>query len=83
MFSDEGLIVLESYLAIPQSLFLKLRCAAAFPTGLGPLRLNLGIEAARQPEDVDIGIKILFAMTLLINMAARLIIRRSERGVRG
>jgi flagellar biosynthetic protein FliP len=38
---------------------------AAFPTGLGPLRLNVGIEAARQPEDVDIGIKILFAMTLL------------------
>ena len=38
---------------------------ARFPAGIGPLRLNLGVEAARQPEDVDIGIKILFAMTLL------------------
>jgi flagellar biosynthetic protein FliP len=39
--------------------------SVTLPAGLGPLRLNLGIEAARQPEDVDIGIKILFAMTLL------------------
>jgi flagellar biosynthetic protein FliP len=39
--------------------------SAALPTAIGPLRLNVGIEAARQPEDVDIGIKILFAMTLL------------------
>jgi flagellar biosynthetic protein FliP len=39
--------------------------SASFPTVIGPLRLNVGLEAARQPEDVDIGIKILFAMTLL------------------
>jgi flagellar biosynthetic protein FliP len=33
--------------------------------GLAPLRLNLGVEAATQPQDVDVGIKVLFAITLL------------------
>jgi flagellar biosynthetic protein FliP len=39
--------------------------ASSLPMGLGPLKLNLGVEAARQPEDVDIAIKVLFALTLL------------------
>jgi len=39
--------------------------ATSFPAGLVPFRLNLGVEAAQQPQDVDIGIKILFALTLL------------------
>lgn len=34
-------------------------------TGLGPLRLNLGVESSQQPEDVDIAIKVLFVITLL------------------
>jgi flagellar biosynthetic protein FliP len=33
--------------------------------GIAPLRLNLGVEAATQPQDVDVGIKVLFAITLL------------------
>jgi flagellar biosynthetic protein FliP len=33
--------------------------------GLIPFRLNLGVEAARQPQDVDVAIQILFAITLL------------------
>ncbi|HYG33440.1 MAG TPA: flagellar type III secretion system pore protein FliP [Clostridia bacterium] len=38
---------------------------ASLPAGFGPLRINLGVEAAQQPQDVEIGIKILFAITLL------------------
>jgi flagellar biosynthesis protein FliP len=34
-------------------------------TGLMPFRLNLGVEAAQQPQDVDVAIKVLFAITLL------------------
>jgi flagellar biosynthetic protein FliP len=30
-----------------------------------PFKLNLGVEASKQPQDVDTSIKILFAMTLL------------------
>jgi flagellar biosynthesis protein FliP len=30
-----------------------------------PFKLNLGVEAAQQPQDVDVGVKILFAITLL------------------
>ncbi len=33
--------------------------------GLVPFRLNLGVETGQQPQDVDMGIKILFALTLL------------------
>jgi flagellar biosynthesis protein FliP len=33
--------------------------------GLMPFRLNLGVEAAQQPQDVDVAIKVLFAITLL------------------
>ncbi len=33
--------------------------------GLAPFRLNLGVEAARQPQDVEMSIQILFALTLL------------------
>jgi flagellar biosynthetic protein FliP len=32
---------------------------------LAPFKLNLGLEAAQQPQDVDSSIKILFAITLL------------------
>src|SRR5262245_12682415 len=34
-------------------------------TGLMPFRLNVGVEAAQQPQDVDVAIKVLFAITLL------------------
>lgn len=34
-------------------------------TGLAPFRLSVGMEAAQQPQDVDMAIKILFAITLL------------------
>src|SRR2546423_7529862 len=30
-----------------------------------PFRLNFGVETGSQPQDVDVGIKVLFAMTLL------------------
>lgn len=30
-----------------------------------PFKVNLGVEAAQQPKDVDVGIKVLFAITLL------------------
>lgn len=33
--------------------------------GIVPFRLSVGMEAAQQPQDVDMGIKILFAITLL------------------
>jgi flagellar biosynthetic protein FliP len=33
--------------------------------GLVPFRLNLGVEAAQKPQDVDVAIKILFVITLL------------------
>jgi flagellar biosynthetic protein FliP len=33
--------------------------------GVLPFKLNLGVEAAQQPQDIDVGIKILFAITLL------------------
>jgi flagellar biosynthetic protein FliP len=39
--------------------------SASLPGGLVPFKLNLGVEAAQQPQDVDVGIKILFAITLL------------------
>jgi flagellar biosynthetic protein FliP len=34
-------------------------------TGFMPFKINLGVEATQQPQDVDLGIKILFAITLL------------------
>lgn len=33
--------------------------------GLVPFKLNLGVEAAQQPQDVDVAIKVLFGITLL------------------
>jgi flagellar biosynthesis protein FliP len=38
---------------------------ATLPGSIMPFRLNVGVEAAQQPQDVDVGIKILFAITLL------------------
>src|SRR5437870_2986868 len=32
--------------------------SASLMTGLMPLRLNLGVEAAQQPQDVDVAIKV-------------------------
>jgi flagellar biosynthetic protein FliP len=37
----------------------------SIPSGIVPFKLNLGVEAAQQPQDVDVSIKILFAITLL------------------
>jgi len=34
-------------------------------TGLPPFRLSLGVESARQPQDVDLAIQVLVAITLL------------------
>jgi flagellar biosynthetic protein FliP len=39
--------------------------AASVPIGPMPLHLSIGLDAAQQPQDVDSGIKILFALTLL------------------
>ena len=33
--------------------------------GLVPFKLNLGVEAAQQPQDVDVAIKVLFGITML------------------
>jgi flagellar biosynthesis protein FliP len=30
-----------------------------------PFKLNLGVEGAQQPQDVDVAIKVLFTITLL------------------
>lgn len=35
------------------------------PGGIVPFKLNLGVETATEPEDLDISIKVLFAITLL------------------
>lgn len=45
--------------------------------GLMPFRLNLGVEAAQQPKDVDVAIKILFAITLLTVAPALLLLMTS------
>lgn len=37
----------------------------SFTTGIAPIKLSVGLEAAQQPQDVDMAIKILFALTLL------------------
>jgi flagellar biosynthesis protein FliP len=34
-------------------------------TGIAPFRLSVGVESAQQPRDVDVSIKILFAITVL------------------
>lgn len=34
-------------------------------SGFMPFKLNLGVEAAQQPKDVEVGIKVLFALTFL------------------
>jgi flagellar biosynthesis protein FliP len=40
--------------------------AASSPSiGFMPLKLNLGLEASKEPQDVDSAIKVLFAITLL------------------
>jgi flagellar biosynthesis protein FliP len=39
--------------------------ASAQNAPLIPFKLNLGVEAGQQPRDVDVGIKVLFAITLL------------------
>jgi flagellar biosynthetic protein FliP len=38
---------------------------SAQTTPLIPFKVNLGVEASQQPKDVDVGIKVLFAITLL------------------
>lgn len=49
---------------LPLLLF-TLPVSAQAPGGIVPFRLNLGVEAAQQPQDVDMAIKILFTITLL------------------
>jgi flagellar biosynthetic protein FliP len=49
---------------LPLLLF-TLPVSAQAPGGIVPFRLNLGVEAAQQPQDVDVAIKILFTITLL------------------
>ena len=39
--------------------------ATSLTTGFAPIRLNFGVEAAQQPQDVDVAIKVLFVITLL------------------
>src|ERR1041384_7045228 len=39
--------------------------ASAQTSPLIPFKVNLGVEASQQPRDVDVGIKVLFAITLL------------------
>jgi flagellar biosynthesis protein FliP len=39
--------------------------APSLTAGIMPFRLNLGVESAQQPQDVDVAIKVLFAITLL------------------
>src|SRR5213082_3377224 len=39
--------------------------ASAQGSPLIPFKVNLGVEASQQPKDVDVGIKVLFAITLL------------------
>jgi flagellar biosynthesis protein FliP len=39
--------------------------ASAQNAPIVPFKLNLGVETANQPKDVDVGIKVLFAITLL------------------
>ncbi len=39
--------------------------AQAADSNLAPLRLNIGLDGVGQPRDVDVGIKVLFAITLL------------------
>jgi flagellar biosynthetic protein FliP len=39
--------------------------AASAANALTPLKLNFGIESANRPEDLDVSLKILFAITLL------------------
>lgn len=35
------------------------------PWGVTPFRLSLGVDGSQQPQDIDVGIRILFAITLL------------------
>jgi flagellar biosynthetic protein FliP len=47
------------------ALFAGLATFSASAQSIVPFKLNLGVEAAQQPRDVDVGIKVLFAITLL------------------
>ncbi|HEV8542147.1 MAG TPA: flagellar type III secretion system pore protein FliP [Verrucomicrobiae bacterium] len=55
-----GLFIL---LLCAQSAFAQQSASNSIP--FVPFKLNLGVEASKQPQDVDTSIKILFAMTLL------------------
>jgi flagellar biosynthetic protein FliP len=39
--------------------------STSLTAGVVPFRLNLGVEAAQEPQDVDVAIKVLFTITLL------------------
>jgi flagellar biosynthesis protein FliP len=52
-------------LALALFSFATISASAQSATPLVPFKLNLGLETAQQPKDVDVGIKVLFAITLL------------------
>ena len=52
-------------LALLAILFLSPAETQAQSLPLVPFKVNLGVEASQQPKDVDVGIKVLFAITLL------------------
>src|SRR4051812_928705 len=45
--------------------FFSFAAHAQSATPIVPFKLNLGVESAQNPKDVDVGIKVLFAITLL------------------
>jgi flagellar biosynthesis protein FliP len=64
-----GLLLLAVLCLLPETGFAQATNQQAFstsvPTGFIPLKINLGVESTQQPQDLDMGIKILFAITLL------------------
>ena len=62
------LFVADCFQAHAQTNFATTNLAPAATTSYGgmmPFKLSVGMESSNQPKDVDVGIKILFAMTLL------------------
>jgi len=59
-------VILISFLMATGSALAQTNLApAAGGSGMLPFRFNIGVESSPQPKDVDIAIKILFALTLL------------------
>lgn len=60
-------VLLVSSLVGAESAFAQtnLPTATTGSTGILPFRFNIGVDSAAQPKDVDVAIKVLFALTLL------------------